>query len=246
MNYEMQSIEDLILMLRQRVSKDNRILWFRGHRDGSWKLSPTIKRGYNSNDERNLTHRFRSRAGIRHEHLPAYDDLASWLALMQHYGLPTRLLDWTRSPMVALFFALDGSYRVKHPVDACIWILEPHALNKAQRFEPYTAALNAWMYSDLIKPAYYHKSTEPETVAAAMTSETDQRMFVQQGCFTVHSADLPLEEIKLPDQVLTKIKIPAECVQQLSFDIELCGFRRGDLFPDLQNLADELRTTYGK
>jgi len=245
MTYEIQSIENLISILSRRISTDNRILWFRGHRDANWTLSPTVKRGYDSDGERNLTHRFRSRAGVRHERLPAYEDLASWLALMQHYGLPTRLLDWTRSPMVALFFALDGSYRVEQPMDASLWILEPHALNEAQGFEPVTAALNASMYSDLIKPAYYHRSPEPGTVAAAMASETDQRMFVQQGCFTVHSADLPIEEIQLPEHVLTKVKIPAECVQQLSFDVELCGFRRGDLFPDLQNLADELRTTYG-
>ena len=147
--------------------------------------------------------------------------------------------------MIALFFALDGSHRVAQPSDASLWILEPHALNEAQGFEPVTAALNAWMYSTLVRPAYYHQDPEPGTVAAAMASETDQRMFVQQGCFTVHSADPPLERIQLPEHVLTEVRIPARHVRQLSFDIELCGFRRGDLFPDLQNLADELRTTYG-
>jgi hypothetical protein len=101
------------------------------------------------------------------------------------------------------------------------------------------------MYADLIKPAYYGKSSEPGTVAAAMASETDQRMFVQQGCFTVHSADSSLEQLQLPKQVLAEVRIPSVSVRQLSFDIEICGFRRGDLFPDLQNLADELRTTYG-
>ena len=245
MVYEIQSLDNLISMLRERISSDNRILWFRGHRDSCWTLSPAVKRGYDSDGERNLTHRFRSRAGVRHERLPAYDDLASWLALMQHYGLPTRLLDWTRSPMVALFFALDGSHRIAEPTDAIHWILEPHALNEVQGFEPVTAALNAHMYEGIIKPAFYHKSLEPGTVAAAMASETDQRMFVQQGCFTVHSADTPLEKIQLPEQVLTEVRIPSKHVRQLSFDVEICGFRRGDLFPDLQNLADELRTTYG-
>lgn len=245
MAYEIQTLDNLIAVLRERISADNRILWFRGHSDASWTLSPAVKRGYDSEGERNLTHRFRSRAGVRHERLPAYDDLASWLALMQHYGLPTRLLDWTRSPMVALFFALEGSWHLAQPSDAALWILEPHALNKAQGFEPYTAALNAGMYTALINPAYYHKSPEPGTVAAAMASETDQRMFVQQGCFTVHSADPPLERLELPDKVLTEVRIRAEHIRKLSFDIEVCGFRRGDMFPDLQNLADELRRSYG-
>jgi hypothetical protein len=245
MTYEIQSLDELISMLRERISSDNRILWFRGHRDSQWTLFPSVKRDYDSDGERNLTHRFRSRAGVRYERSPEYNDLSSWLALMQHYGLPTRLLDWTRSPMVALFFALEGSYRVAEPKDATLWILEPHALNEAQGFEPVTAALNAYMYDSLIKPAFDHKSPEPGTVAAAMASEIDQRMFVQQGSFTVHSADTPIEQIPLPEQVLSKLRIPSKYVRQMSIDVEICGFRRGDLFPDLQNLADELRTTYG-
>jgi FRG domain len=247
MSIEIESIETLITLLRDRIGADNRILWYRGHRDASWTLLPFVKREYDSDGERNLTHRFRSRAGTRYERLPGYDDLPSWLALMQHYGLPTRLLDWTRSPMVALFFALDGAWRLKNsqPTDANLWVLEPHALNVAQGYEPVTAALNAKTYRELIEPAYYHKSKEPGTVAAAMASETDQRMFVQQGCFTIHSSDTELEKLILPPHVLTRLTIPAKSVRQLSFDIELCGFRRGDLFPDLQNLADELKRTYG-
>ena len=243
MNIDITSIGELVSVLHDRIGNENRILWYRGHRDASWALEPLVKRGY-SEDERILTHRFRSRAGIRHGLIPAYGDLASWLALMQHYGLPTRLLDWTRSPMVALFFALENAWRFTNHVDACIWILEPHALNSNQGLEPVTAALNAQMYSDFIAPAYYHKSKEPGTIAAAMVSETDQRMFVQQGFFTIHSADAPLSEMQLPNGVLAKVTIPAQHVRALSFDVELCGFRRGDLFPDLQSLADELRVTY--
>src|SRR5580765_7717482 len=104
---QIDSIGSLISAVSERISSDNRILWFRGHRDSRWSLLPAIKRGYLADDERNFSNRFRSRAGTRHEMLPNYDDLPSWLSLMQHYGVPTRLLDWTSSPLIALYFALE-------------------------------------------------------------------------------------------------------------------------------------------
>ncbi len=50
-----------------------------------------------SHDERFLTQTFRLRAPSRVRQFPAHSDHASWLFLMQHYGIPTRLLDWSSS-----------------------------------------------------------------------------------------------------------------------------------------------------
>lgn len=60
--------------------------------------------------------------------VPQRYDRASWLTLMQHYGLPTRLLDWSESPLVALYFALSSDEDAK--ADAAVWVLNPMKLNK--------------------------------------------------------------------------------------------------------------------
>ena len=56
--------------------------------------------------ELRLLRKFRARAHLRHHTCPDYFDYFGWLSLMRHYGLPTRLLDWSESPLVAAYFAM--------------------------------------------------------------------------------------------------------------------------------------------
>ncbi|MGN6187130.1 MAG: FRG domain-containing protein [Thermoanaerobaculia bacterium] len=243
---EVRSVGELLDYVATRVSVDNRILWFRGHRSREWPVAPSIWRGYDADDERNFTNRFRSRATTRMQTAPQYDDSAYWLSVMQHYGLPTRLLDWTRSPLIAAYFALQNYIYSKRsqPQDACIWVLEPHILNVLEGFDNVTPALDAHTCVPMLTPAFTHRDKENNKVIAAMAAERDLRMFVQQGCFTVHSARRPLNDRSDRDKFLTEILIPAECIRGFAQALDVAGFRKGDLFPDLANLADELKGLY--
>ena len=66
-------------------------------------------------------------------------------------------------------------------------------------------------------------------------------MFVQQSCFTLHSACPPLDELPEHQTFLTKLLIPSGRIRDLALELDVCGFRKGDIFPDLQHLAEELR-----
>lgn len=93
---------------------------FRGHSRTDWRIESSLARYLRThqrnirNDwhdvrELNSIHKFQNAAHQFISHLPPEQDLLSWLAVMQHFGAPTRLIDFTYSPYVALFFAFSGS-----------------------------------------------------------------------------------------------------------------------------------------
>ncbi len=219
-------------------------LWFRGQINASWDLLPSVKRGYDKEQEKYLSNEFYVRARTRYQKCPADDDYSGWLALMQHYGLPTRLLDWSRSPMIAAYFATEDQQRhmqiASKNNSACIWALAPGKLNLHNGFENYLYPLNANRLRDLIKPAI--KGDEKlNTIIAAMAVETDPRMQTQQGAFTIHTSDIALNNFDGNDKWLYKFIIPSEYTITIAKDLDIMGFRRGELFPDLENLAIELK-----
>ncbi len=117
--------------IKQRLSAFSPAWVFRGHAGASWPLATAIERSDSidrSADEWRMIDHFRRRASL---HLPAQlhlddDDAFGWMALMQHYGAPTRLLDVTRSPYVAAFFALEEP-SCGDEADAAVWAVDTRA-----------------------------------------------------------------------------------------------------------------------
>jgi hypothetical protein len=84
------------------------------------------------------------------------------------------------------------------------------------------------------------EDSSPFRVLAASPLETDLKMLTQQGAFTVHVLDEPLNEVSDCNDWLKKLVIPAQRVRDVALELDVLGFRLGDLFPDLQNLAKEI------
>jgi hypothetical protein len=119
------NIADLISKLEAHRSPGDKV-WFRGHANKNWALSPSISRGRTDPivDEFRFFKQFKQDAARVIANPPT--DEWGWLFLMQHYGVPTRLLDFTENPLVALFFAV----REHEDVDGSLVVMEPAKWNK--------------------------------------------------------------------------------------------------------------------
>lgn len=111
---------------------------FRGHRTASYVLEPSIEREAHGKRiswvalESEMLSEFtvKARLHMSHVQLPPPEEKLSWLAIMQHYGIPTRLLDFTFSPYVALYFALRGRERFCAAAPE-VWAFDQVALDEA-------------------------------------------------------------------------------------------------------------------
>ena len=240
-----RSIGDLAHEVKGLSAASQRWL-FRGQADAHWALSPSVHRGYTSQQERYLTNEFRVRARSRYFSCPVSNDYPGWLALMQHYGLPTRLLDWTYSPLIAAFFAVHPDYvppACTAERNACIWALDARKLNESQGFEPLIFPLDASSYEPLIVPAFKNRK-ELNTVGVAMAIEHDPRIQLQQGAFSIHSCRTPIDAMDGADQWLYKLVIANADIPNLFEELTLLGIRKYSLFPDLSALTSELRAIH--
>jgi hypothetical protein len=212
------------------------LLW-RGQSSAAWHLVPSAHRdGRTRFHEVNVILRFMRAAPTRYAKCPAKDDFSSWLQLMQHYRLPTRLLDWTQSPLIALHFAV----RDEVSGDATVWVLDPFRLNEVMIRESVVLNTADPRAAKLIAAAFHQQATAPTETVATFGEEIDVRMAVQLAAFTIYGAATPLNHHPQAAEFLRRIDVPADLKQGLSIALRQLGIRRSNLFPDLENLALEM------
>ena len=214
--------------------------WWRGHGQADWPLLPKVRRPPKGrpNREQNLVLHFQAQAGTRYVKCPDRSDYVAWLFLMQHYGLATRLLDWTWSILTALFFAVTEKQYDTKP--GALWALYGAGLNGAQGLVPMLPVPEDGDVLPLFEAAFEDRADTGKVLAIA-THEVDLRMLIQRSAFTVHDSDTPLETL-LSDHgaFLRKYDIAPTAKQRLRIQLEHLAIDTAMLFPDLDHLAEDL------
>jgi hypothetical protein len=110
--FTIESFDELVKAYNDAHQAFQHRPWFRGHADRRWELLPSVFRWMKdrqlpSTYESSIAQKFIARARIRYPGCPDDSDHLGWLTLMRHYGLFTRLLDWSESILIAAYFAVD-------------------------------------------------------------------------------------------------------------------------------------------
>lgn len=199
------------------VSRNEYLSFFRGLSDSEYKLIPKvgrlIKKAAQTGLPQLLMGRFKKESSCYLSQPPSSE--WGWLAVAQHYGLATHLMDWSSNPLVAAFFAVEKD----SPKDAAVYAFKSDDLDLVdinKHSDPYK----------LRKVYIFHPNY------------TTHRIKVQKGLFTFHPD--PTKEFRCPS--LVKFILNGKSRLWLRDELDDFGFNRSVLFPDLQGLAESLNT----
>ncbi|HEY0295305.1 MAG TPA: FRG domain-containing protein [Bordetella sp.] len=221
---------------------------FRGQADARWPLQSSLSRyltqyvedrGAWGVQEQRAIRIFRRKA---HNYISdpgaLYDDLRC-VGMMQHHGAPTRLLDFTKSPHVAAFFALERALGI-----SSVYALNTPAL-WLNRAVPTASPQLTRDFIDPRSPGNFEKlflSNEHSVIWFGEPAEMDQRLIAQAGMFVVPGViDQTLEEILAgyggSEELLCKIELPIELRKSAMRELYRLNITNASLFPDLDGLA---------
>lgn len=207
------------------------IVLFRGQPDDD-SLLPKIARGGKFRWKKDLLktecemfEEFKKRSLPYLDFKPASD--WDWLALAQHYGLATRLLDWTKNPLAALWFVVSNSEREKNKGYGVIWmfsVMSEHIVDANDKISPF----------------------ECDSTKVFQPNHITKRIVAQDGWFTVHKyvnsarKFIRFEKLKKYSQLLTKMIVPYDAFYTIRNQLNQCGINSASIFPDLDGLCKHI------
>jgi hypothetical protein len=255
---------DLVRIATTDLSDHARTWYFRGTLP-SWNLSTSIERaatdwGLSLNDvpdiEERITRDFRRAfRGVTASWTPPRSDVIGWLALMQHFGAPTRLLDWTYSPFVAAYFALQYLLDAPGVEYSVLWCLpksafDPKAVRKhldtdGRRLHKRYLRKRRWQdFSRLL----INRKRPVRLVAPINPYELHQRLVIQQGIFLCPGdVTLPfesnLERMTVPEGGPTarRYRLTRDILRDGFAGLQRMNISRATLFPGIDGFAQHYR-----
>jgi hypothetical protein len=234
-NTNIKSLGEYIEFINNQEHRHISQWFYRGHSDKSYELIPSLfrvdrKQSWANWDsiEEYIMRQFKAESRPYIKSVPT--DEIEWLTMAQHYGLPTRLLDWSTNPLIALYFAVEN---YKNDKDANVWLYGLSSTN------------NCWGESTWLAKKINLSGNICENIV--FPSHIDSRITNQSGCFTIHEIPerdqpfVPLNENPRIFDTFIKITIDKDKKQDILNELYYVGIHRGFIYPGLEGLTSRLK-----
>jgi len=255
------SFKDYVAQIEELQSMTKMPLWFRGCGNARDELLPVVYRRahgrpvYGQHLERQIITRFRQRSMPFLDRGLGDDEWGTFF-LMQHHEIPTRLLDLTENPFIALYFSvmdvkvIGTRRRARYGSDACVWALDPVKWNRqALSNQSYRGGILAPDNDEIraYKPGGDFSGVHPVCIYG---SHNSRRIVAQRGVFAVFGkGNTSMERLhgKQPftDSCLVKVIINRRFIRRIKDSLLRSGITESTVFPDLIGLAREIRRDFG-
>lgn len=205
--------------------------WYRGHSNHAWRLTPSLPREPNWEiKEKELFFEFTKTAAR------LFDKRANdWETLfdMQHYWIPTRLLDWTTVMGVAIAFILHSDYADTE--DSALFVLDPIALNRLSGRDNIIAVPEDKTFD--YKTIYWEKRpVQIEKPLAIRPSQVSDRLRAQKGTFTVFGTEGASFEVAAAN-CFRKVILPSTAKKEAREFLKWANLDEYTIYPDIVGMA---------
>lgn len=211
-------------------------IWYRGQYDCSWTLQPSLPRFTDwEKKEKILFDEFkRLSVGVFQIRVNDWETLFD----MQHYGIPTRLLDWTRVLGVALAFILHSDF--SNDKDSALYILNPLQLNRLSgKDEIINIPDNS--KSDYKTIYWEHTPQKAERPLAIQPNYISDRLKAQSGCFTIFGTEMGNFESTSSD-CFRKVILKASAKEEARNFLKWANLNEFTIYPDIVGIANHIKT----
>ena len=250
----LQDVLDIVFFLKDTLKTP---LWFRGQgvyynlvpsiirhakpikdwKGEKWTGSPPLRSSgnmYAFPDQFQMLNEFKKVSSHLFKEQP--QNTYEWLCIMQHYGIPTKLLDWTVDPMIALFFATDieeseiSRRQKEEEYGAEFWIIAPVMLNSSSMF----INQNRIFPSDDNHVEAFMRDSDQLPPIAIDAPKIEERLILQKCCFTMHGFDIrPLNYMWHHEEgFIYKIEIEATFLHELKEILISFGHTHNYYYPN--------------
>lgn len=244
-----------IFKIIYEFKENHEVVWFRGHSKSEYKLNSGLYRISKESGEINLFENniYNSFINYGYQYCNDFYDNKEWniVFLMQHYGMYTRLLDWTDSFITALYFALKD---VKENENACIWMIDPVAMNKKcsgiyelgvdKGYDDIRLLTIDTLPTRINNYTNFFENKISIGSFAIVPRRSNERLKLQNGFFTIQGTKgVPLEEeykYYIGD-FLIKIEIPYDIVKECRDFLSINGINSYYLYGGIEELCNYIK-----